>query len=76
MERFHSPKTFALVVDSLLRKSDYRAAMALLINWVSMAVHIPLEDQEHSFHSLALRWILGHTGLLTGSLDDTRVTER
>ena len=30
LDRFRSPKAFALVVDALLRKGDFRAAMALL----------------------------------------------
>lgn len=30
LEHFRSPKAFALVVDTLLRKADYRAALALL----------------------------------------------
>jgi hypothetical protein len=59
LENFHSPKAFALVVDGLLRKKDYRAAMALLINWLGHVELVPLEDGEYSFHSLALRWMLG-----------------
>jgi hypothetical protein len=59
LEGFHSPKAFALVVDALLRRHDYRAAMGLLVNWVSQAEQVPLEDGEYSFHTLALRWILG-----------------
>ena len=34
---FHSPKSFALVVDALLRKEDLKAAMALLNTWLSQA---------------------------------------
>jgi hypothetical protein len=57
--RFRSPKAFALVVDALLGKDDYRAAMGLLMSWVGQAEQVPLEDGEHSFHPLALRWMLG-----------------
>lgn len=62
LEHFQTPKAFALVVDALLRKEDYRAAMALLMNWLGQSEHVPLEQGEFSFHSLALRWLLGFTG--------------
>jgi hypothetical protein len=58
---FQTPKAFSLVVDALLRKEDYRAAMALLMNWLGQAEHVPLEEGDYSFHTLALRWILGFT---------------
>ncbi|HYT95023.1 MAG TPA: hypothetical protein VEL76_40275, partial [Gemmataceae bacterium] len=58
LEGFRSPKAFALVVDALLRKHDYKAAMALLMNWLGQAEQVPLEDGGHSFHTLALRWML------------------
>ena len=59
LEGFRTPKAFALVVDALLNKEDYRAAMALLVNWLGQVEQVPLEDGEHSFHPLALRWMLG-----------------
>jgi hypothetical protein len=61
LENFRSPKAFALVVEALLRKGDYRASMALMMNWLGQAEQVPLEDGEHSFHRLALRWMLGAT---------------
>jgi hypothetical protein len=61
LDRFRSPKAFALVVDTLLRKGDYRAALALLINWVGQAEQVSLEDGPYSFHALALRWMLAVT---------------
>jgi hypothetical protein len=61
LDNFRSPKAFARVVDALLRKNDYRAAMALLINWLGNAEQVPLEDGEHSFHSFAVRWMLSQT---------------
>jgi hypothetical protein len=59
LEGFRSPKAFSLVIDALLRKQDYLAALALLINWLGQAEQVPLEEGEHSFHALALRWMLG-----------------
>jgi hypothetical protein len=61
LEHFRSPKSFALVVEALLRKADYRAAMALLVNWASQSEQMPLENGEHSFHALALQWTLAVT---------------
>ncbi len=58
LDRFHSPKAFALVVEALLEKSDFRAAMALLMTWLSHVDEVPLEDGDFSFHNLALRWML------------------
>lgn len=59
LDQFHDPKSFTLVVDALLRKEDLRAAMALLMTWLSQASEVPMEDGEFSFHQLALRWMLG-----------------
>jgi hypothetical protein len=61
LENFRSPKAFALVVDALLRKGDFQAGMALMMNWLGQAEQVPLEDGEHSFHNLALRWMLSVT---------------
>jgi hypothetical protein len=58
LEHFRSPKAFALVVDTLLRKADYRSALGLLCSWLSQAEQVPLEDNVWSFHTLALRWML------------------
>jgi hypothetical protein len=58
LDRFHSPKAFALVVEALLEKSDFRASMALLMTWLNHADEVPLEDGDFSFHNLALRWML------------------
>jgi hypothetical protein len=61
LEGFRSPKSFALVVDTLLRKEDYRAAQALLTAWLGRAEQVPLEDGVWSFPTLALRWMLALT---------------
>ena len=66
---FSDPKSFALVVEALLRKQEFQAAMGLLISWLSQADQLPLEDGDHAFHSLALRWLLA-------VLDDARAHPR
>jgi hypothetical protein len=58
-QNFRSPKAFALVVDTLLRKQDHQAALALLVTWVGQVEQVPLEEGMYSFHDLALRWLLG-----------------
>ncbi len=58
LDHFRSPKTFALVVDALLGKGDFRSALALLASWLGQAEQVPLEDGVYSFHVLALRWML------------------
>jgi hypothetical protein len=62
LEHFNSPKAFALVIDGLLHKEDFRAAMALLMTWLGQVEQVPLEEGEHSFHMLALRWMLAVCG--------------
>ncbi len=57
VERFNSPKAYALVVDALLEQKDYIAARGLLIQWIGQAEHVPLADGEYSFHDLAVRWV-------------------
>lgn len=57
VDRFDSPKAFQLVVEALMEKGDRVASRALLMQWLSQAPRIPLEDGDSSFHRLALRWM-------------------
>jgi hypothetical protein len=70
-EGFRSPSAFAQVVEALLDQGDHRAAMALLITWLSEANTIPLQDPSASFFRLAFRWLRSVT---TG--DDVPPAER
>ena len=54
---FTAPQAYALVLDALLSKQDFQAAMGLLVSWLSQAETVPLEDGEDSFQPLALRWL-------------------
>jgi len=56
--QFQTPKAFALVVGALLDRSDHKAALALLMSWLSQAGLVALEDGHYSFHALARRWLL------------------
>ena len=71
LDGFRTAKAFALVVDALLRQEDFRASASLLMTWLSQASEVPLVDGDHSFHQLALRWMLG-IALITD--DDAKVT--
>ena len=68
LDDFHSAKAFSLVVDALLRQHDFRAAMALLMTWLSHGEEVSLEDGDFSFHQLALRWMLGVAALATAEI--------
>jgi hypothetical protein len=59
LDRFLTAKSFAIVIEELLGKNDFRAAMGLLFNWLSQANQVPLQDGQFSFHALAVRWMLG-----------------
>jgi hypothetical protein len=64
-EMFDTPKAYALVVEALLDRGDFVAAMALLIHWLGQAERIGLERADSSFTQLAERWMqqLRHTGI-------------
>ncbi len=62
VEHFESAQAYALVVDVLLRRQDYVAAMGLLIQWLSDAESVGLESEGYSFHALLLRWMHGLMG--------------
>jgi hypothetical protein len=57
VDRFDSPKAYALVVEALLDKADYVASMALLMHWLSRSEEIDLVIGEFSFHRLSERWM-------------------
>lgn len=58
VEKFQSPKAYALLVETLLEQRDLVASMALLMHWLSQAVHIRLAEGRYSFHDLAVRWLV------------------
>ncbi|HET6325352.1 MAG TPA: hypothetical protein VFG04_11805 [Planctomycetaceae bacterium] len=62
VEHFESARAYALVVDVLLRRQDFVAAMGLLIQWLSDAEGVGLESEGYSFHALLLRWMHGQMG--------------
>jgi hypothetical protein len=56
-ELFDSPKAYALVVESLLERSDFVASMALLVHWLGQADRVGLQKGDDSFSDLARQWM-------------------
>ena len=56
-ELFDSPKAYALVIDALMQRNDYKTSMALLVHWLSQVEFILLQQGDSSFHNLVYRWI-------------------
>ncbi len=57
VERFDSPKAYALVVSALLEEGDLVASMALLVQWLGRAERVSLGEGEHAFALLSWRWL-------------------
>lgn len=57
VNRFNSPKSFACVVETLLSRGDHVAAMALLVQWLSVSDEIGIESGPFSIHALLLEWM-------------------
>lgn len=56
---FTSPAAFAQVIEPLISRQEYRAAMALLMTWLSESDTVPLEDPSASFEALCEQWVRG-----------------
>lgn len=54
---FNSPKSYAQVVQALLDRRDFVAAMALLMHWLSCHEQVELDDGRFSLFDLAIRWL-------------------
>ncbi|WP_437202356.1 hypothetical protein [Planctomicrobium sp. SH664] len=57
VEKFQSAQSYALVVDALLQKRDYVAAMGLLMQWLGQLEDVGFECPQHSIFSLLMRWM-------------------
>lgn len=57
VENFDSTKAYALLIEELMDQKDYVAAMALLMNWLSVSDEVLLDDGDYSIHPLILRWM-------------------
>ncbi len=69
-EMFDSGAAYALVVEALLERRDFVAAMALLIHWLGQAQRVALENGERSIHQLLECWLVR----LQATSDDAKET--
>ncbi|MFO0801846.1 MAG: hypothetical protein U0791_01800 [Gemmataceae bacterium] len=56
-EGFTSPAAFAQVIAALLEHEEWKAAMALLMTWLSESDSVPLDDPSASFDELSEAWM-------------------
>jgi len=56
-EGFRTPSAYAQVIEALLDQGDYKAALALLVTWLSESEIVPLQDPSASFFRLAFAWL-------------------
>jgi hypothetical protein len=57
VDRFTSAKSYACVVQALLAKKDTVAAMALLVQWLSVSEEVGIESGPYSIHALLIEWM-------------------
>jgi hypothetical protein len=56
---FSSPAAFAQVIEPLIERGEWRAAMSLLMTWLSESAAVPLDEPGASFERLTERWLRG-----------------
>lgn len=76
VRQFTSPRAYGLVVDALLAKRDFVASLALLMQWLSQAETISLEQGEFSFHQLARRWLAALSRTNDSTVDRDKLLRR
>ncbi len=57
VDSFDSPKAYALVIDTLMDRSDLISSMSLLIHWISQRERVGLGRGHHSFHRISNQWV-------------------
>ena len=75
-EGFRTAPAFAQVIETLLARPDYAAALALLMAWLSEADSVPLADPGASFVRLAFRWVRGVASRETQGIDHPALVRR
>ena len=75
-EGFRTAPAFAQVIETLLARPDYPAALALLMAWLSEAETVPLSDPGASFVRLAFRWVRGVASQETPGIDHPALVRR
>lgn len=68
VSRFTSAKSYACVVETLLSRGDHVAAMALLVQWLSVSDEVGIESGQYSIHALLIDWMQRVTTNADGEL--------
>ena len=68
VSRFTSAKSYACVVEALLSRDDRVAAMALLVQWLSVSEDVGIESGQYSIHAMLIDWMQRVTTNADGSL--------
>ncbi len=55
-DRFHSARSYALVIDALLGKRDYVSSLGLICQWLQAVEDVGVEAGRHSIYEMLLRW--------------------
>lgn len=75
IDRFQSPKAYALVVDALLEREDEIASMALLMQWLNQTEFVGLDSGPYSIFSRLTKWMqLSLDQSATSSCEDLQRT--
>lgn len=72
---FDSARAYSMVIDNLLDRRDYVAAMALLVHWLSRSLEVELEEGEDSFVMLSQRWLEAVLNIKSVPGDDSTATQ-
>ncbi len=64
---FTSPTAFAQVIEPLIERGEWKAAMNLLMTWLSESDTVPLDEPGASFERLTERWLRGTVASDTGA---------
>ncbi|VAX38563.1 FIG00926021: hypothetical protein, partial [hydrothermal vent metagenome] len=57
VDRFQSPKAYAVVIEALLDKEDHVASMGLIMQWLDQAETVGVESGRYSIFNLLQRWL-------------------
>ena len=57
VDRFQSPKAYAVVVEALLEKKDHVASMGLLMQWLNDSENVGMESGRYSIFNYLEQWL-------------------
>ena len=69
--KIDSPKGYVLIINAILDRKDFVAAMHLLMHWLSQSDQVNLQKGSDLFHVIANRWLND----VLGELDHSKAEE-